>query len=853
MRVSCYCSRNFACWTLWMTMFVSSLVTLAHAQTPTTAFTLPFDWTTKKINILPETKRNVFKVGETVTISTSNNLPITVFDLYWRTVFTGTPGSLTLAVGHYFVQCNGDRNQFIVLPNDYVGASFLGDMAYTGYRIGEDRQQRIQPGWVRAGVGAWRVVQPVSGAWNWTNMDIAMATNAGRKILVIAGGDGVPAWVQPANLTNNYAAYITALVARYPGKITAVEIWNEPGPAHFWNDPQWLRMLADIYAAGSAAIRAVDPDILVVGPTPASPSFVQGTAALAQYGFSNQIDGLSLHDYWAFKFPPDQNVGVGANLASHVLGRVQAHRDAAQFNGPFFVTEMGLLGQSALGIPTPPIDPSYNGGVSSNAPTWSLGMMRGIKYATLYRAAGAEMINPHLLTLEDSSLTDQQNAIYGWEYGLRGPEPKTSAFLMSCYWLEGATLVDYRTLGEQIYLLAWRRPNNTSVVFAWAVEGQSWTLTNRTAFSMTDIYGASNQPIVLNSQPVLIHTNSPNASGLLASLMANLPRLNLAPVLTVLPNQTVLRDQLLEFTIRAMDPDHDPVVYSASVLPSGASLNPTTGLFSWIPTAAQAGTYTITFTATDARGLSASTTTVITVIGSSTDGLMGWWKFDESAGTVAFDFAGSNPGSLLGFNFTSVSGRAPGRIGNSLIFDGSNDYVQLDSSQLNVSNNFTIASWINPAAGRTDLAVFFCLRSKDAVSGIRLAVRVNNDLIIEGQTATGWKQIYHALGGIQNNVWQHIVVVYDKSAFAVYINGVRVPAAHGHSGSWDGDVVMNPTGVTRVGAEGGGVATHFFKGLIDDVRVYNRTLTPTEVTTLHQWTGSVVRPRSPANMRTIGK
>lgn len=835
-----------------MTMFVSLLVTLSHAQTPTTAFTQPFDWTTKKISILPDSKRSVFKAGETVTISTSNNLPITIFDLYGRTVYTGTPGVLTLAAGHYFVQCNGDRNQFAVLPNDYAGAPFLGDMAYTGYRIGQERQQQIQPGWARVGVGMWRVVQPVGGAWNWTNMDIAIATNAGRKIMVIGGGEGAPLWVQPANLTNNYAAYITALVARYPGKIAAVEIWNEPGPAHFWNDPQWLRMLADIYAAGSAAIRAVDPNILVLGPTPASPGYFEGTAALAQYGFSNQIDGLSLHDYWAFKFPPDQNVGVGANFSPHVLGRGQAHRDAAQFNGPLFITEMGLLGQSALGIPTPPIDPSYTGGVISNAPSWSLGMLRGIKYAVLYRAAGAEMINPHLLTLEDSSLSDQQNAFYGWDFGSRGPDPKTSAFLMACYWMEGATLVDYRTLGEQIYLLAWRRPNNTSVVFAWSVEGQSFTLTNHTAFNKTDIYGTSIQPSALNSQPILIQTNNANTAGLLASVMANLPRLNLAPVLAFLPNQTVMRDQLLQFSTLATDPDHDPVTYSASPLPSGAVLNPTTGLFSWVPTVAQAGTYTITFTVTDARGLSATTTTLITVLGSNTDGLSGWWKLDQNAGSVALDSAGTNTGRLLGFNFTGVSGWSPGRIGTGLIFDGSNDYVEFDSSQLSISNNFTIAAWISPAAARTDLAVYFCLRSKYAVSGIRLAVRVNNDLIIEGQTATGWKQIYHALGGIQNNAWQHIVVVYDKSAFAVYINGIRVPPAHGHSGSWDGDIVMNPAGVTRIGAEGGGVATHFFKGLIDDTRVYNRTLTPAEVTTLYQWTGSVVQLRPPGNLRVIG-
>src|SRR5437667_6317932 len=65
----------------------------ANAQTPTTAFTQPFDYTTKKIDILPASKWSVFKVGDTVTITTSNNLSITVFDLYGQTVYSGVPTS----------------------------------------------------------------------------------------------------------------------------------------------------------------------------------------------------------------------------------------------------------------------------------------------------------------------------------------------------------------------------------------------------------------------------------------------------------------------------------------------------------------------------------------------------------------------------------------------------------------------------------------------------------------------------------------------------------------------------------------------------------------------------------------
>ena len=47
---------------------------------------------------------------------------------------------------------------------------------------------------------------------------------------------------------------------------------------------------------------------------------------------------------------------------------------------------------------------------------------------------------------------------------------------MAGYWLNEAELRDYRTQVIRSFLSAWRRANNTSVVFAWAGEGQSFAL-----------------------------------------------------------------------------------------------------------------------------------------------------------------------------------------------------------------------------------------------------------------------------------------------------------------------------------------------------------------------------------------
>lgn len=73
---------------------------------------------------------------------------------------------------------------------------------------------------------------------------------------------------------------------------------------------------------------------------------------------------------------------------------------------------------------------------------------------------------------------------------------------------------------------------------------------------------------------------------------------NMPPVLTQIPNQTVNENQLLQFVVTATDPNGNPVTLSAGGLPTGASFNPTTGMFNWVTAYGQAGNYLVTFTAT---------------------------------------------------------------------------------------------------------------------------------------------------------------------------------------------------------------------------------------------------------------
>jgi hypothetical protein len=89
---------------------------------------------------------------------------------------------------------------------------------------------------------------------------------------------------------------------------------------------------------------------------------------------------------------------------------------------------------------------------------------------------------------------------------------------------------------------------------------------------------------------------------------------NTPPTLDPIDDKTVDEGALLEFTVTASDPDFNNLTLSASNLPTGATFNPSTGVFTWTPTFDDAGAYPgIEFTATDDGDPVESTSETITI------------------------------------------------------------------------------------------------------------------------------------------------------------------------------------------------------------------------------------------------
>jgi PKD repeat protein len=83
---------------------------------------------------------------------------------------------------------------------------------------------------------------------------------------------------------------------------------------------------------------------------------------------------------------------------------------------------------------------------------------------------------------------------------------------------------------------------------------------------------------------------------------------NQSPVLQSIGDKSVNEGTLLTFTLSASDPDGDAITYSAQNLPTGATLSGAT--FSWTPSYAQAGTYQVTFMASDGPAQDSETITI---------------------------------------------------------------------------------------------------------------------------------------------------------------------------------------------------------------------------------------------------
>ena len=200
--------------------------------------------------------------------------------------------------------------------------------------------------------------------------------------------------------------------------------------------------------------------------------------------------------------------------------------------------------------------------------------------------------------------------------------------------------------------------------------------------------------------------------------------------------------------------------------------------------------------------------------------LVSRWAFDEGSGTDAYDWAGSNHGTLYGDPIWTT-----GQINGALNFDGNDDYVLIPSDpSMDFTGSFTISAWLKPVASPSDHMVWFVHHTANS-TGKRLHLRTyyNTGMIRFGFYSD---DLDTAPGAMSFGSWNHVVVTYDYNSdtSAIYVDGVL--NVSGNNGPYTGSVVDS-----YIGRD---FDQHYFDGTIDDVRVYDRALTAPEILQLYQ-------------------
>lgn len=213
------------------------------------------------------------------------------------------------------------------------------------------------------------------------------------------------------------------------------------------------------------------------------------------------------------------------------------------------------------------------------------------------------------------------------------------------------------------------------------------------------------------------------------------------------------------------------------------------------------------------------------VTGTSLDSsLVGMWSFDgkDISGTTVYDRSGGGVNGTI-----SGATKTIGKVGQALKFNGTSDTVSLSASPTLVGNNFTLASWVKPELPQASGMVIY---NGDDAAGYGIGV---------GATGDGSGSILFGLYGqvawldsgatLTNGRWTHIAMVRRDNTTYFYIDGVQD----------DTTFSSTPGFPTATKASIGFVYNtsnapfRYYKGLVDEARVYNRALSATEIKQLY--------------------
>ncbi|MFC4006137.1 LamG-like jellyroll fold domain-containing protein [Nonomuraea purpurea] len=235
-----------------------------------------------------------------------------------------------------------------------------------------------------------------------------------------------------------------------------------------------------------------------------------------------------------------------------------------------------------------------------------------------------------------------------------------------------------------------------------------------------------------------------------------------------------------------------------------------------------AGTYYYRVRAVDAAGnlspFSNEVSATVTALPTN-PGLVAAYGMNEGTGTTVGDSSGqNNTGAATDTTWTTT-----GKHGKALSFNGTTSWVTVPHAEsLRMTDTLTLSAWVRPTAADGYRTVL--MKENDYDGSYTLYSSSGASLPM------GSVELADAPRGVRGddplplNQWSHLALTYDGSIATLYVNGAPVDQY-----PFTGELVDHG-GVLRLG--GNSVwEDEFYSGLIDEVRIYNRAQTATEIQT----------------------
>jgi PKD repeat protein len=215
-------------------------------------------------------------------------------------------------------------------------------------------------------------------------------------------------------------------------------------------------------------------------------------------------------------------------------------------------------------------------------------------------------------------------------------------------------------------------------------------------------------------------------------------------------------------------------------------------------------------------------------------GLVAAFSFDEGSGPTVTDLSGNgNNGTISGATWGA------GRYGSALNFNGTSSMVTIpDSASLDLTGAMTLEAWVNPSAvgGWRDIIYkgaidkYLLLGSTPAASAPGTGGTFNGP-VLAGSSP------------LAVNTWSHLAATYDRTTLRLFVNGVQVASRNVTA------AIEVSTGALTIGGDTD--YGQFWQGAIDNIRIYNRALSATEIQDNMSAPVGAQKPTPPQNLRIV--